>query len=95
MGAAVLAGAYQNYRMSQTEKIASNLTLADLEATAIPIDKDLDPGFGGGTWGDGNGCTAFFSCGNGRIIHCDGQISCQALPYGEVVCDGMITVACY
>ena len=61
----------------------------------IPIDKDLDPDFGGGTWRDGNGCTAFSSCGNGRIIRCDGRISCQSFPVGEVLCDGVITVSCY
>lgn len=90
LGAAVLAGAYQNYRMSQTEEIASNLTLADLEAMAFeePIEPDL--------WQPK--CEAWASCGNGTQIRCEGQSLCESTtgPNGkkEIYCDGQLTASC-
>lgn len=92
LGAAILAGAYQNYRMSQTEEIASNLTLADLEAMAFeePIEPDL--------WQPGDNCEARTTCSNGAEIFCTGSSSCSSGKdkYGLkfVICDGNMSASC-
>lgn len=76
LGAAVLAGAYQNYRMSQTEKIASNLTLDNIESLALIMDCYAEATCPSGAvihCSGGSSCESGPNESGGSYVICDGK----------------------
>lgn len=94
LGGLLVGGAYLNYRMAQPKQPMSDLTLANIEAMAVPLRPglDMDPD-------NPEGCVAMASCKSGGTITCHGQMSCQSAVssdgYKTVICDGVAGSGCY